>query len=73
VTGGLELVTAVLLALAGTHPLGAALGSVVVLAATATVVVHGEHAHVVLPMMIWSPPAIARWTSRAITTITAEQ
>jgi hypothetical protein len=45
----------------------------VVLAATATVVVHGEHVHAVLPMMIWSLPAIAGWTSRAIATITAEQ
>jgi hypothetical protein len=72
-TGGLERTTAVLLALAGTRLLGAALGSVVMLAATATVVVHGEHTHATLPIMIVSLLAIAGWTSRPIATITVEQ
>jgi DoxX-like family len=72
-TGGLELTTAVLLALAGTRLLGAALGSVVMLAATATVMVHGEHAHAILPIMILALLAIAGRTSRPIATITVEQ
>ena len=72
-TGGLELATAVLLALAGTRLLGAALGSVVMLAATATVMVHGEHAHAILPIMILALLAIAGRTSRPIATITVEQ
>jgi hypothetical protein len=52
-----------LLALAGTRLLRAALGSVVMLAATATVVVHGEHTHAILPVMILSVLAIAGWTT----------
>jgi hypothetical protein len=57
----------------GTRLLGAALGSVVMLAATATVVVHGEHAHAILPIMILALLAIAGRTSRPIATIAVEQ
>src|SRR3984885_10750929 len=45
VTGSLELTTAVLLVLARTRLWGAALGCTVMLAALATVTLHGEYGH----------------------------
>jgi chromate transport protein ChrA len=52
VTGGLELMTAILLAVAATRLWGATLGGAVMLAATATVVIHGEYTRVFLPILI---------------------
>ena len=63
VTGGLELTTAVLLALAFTRVLGAALGCAVMLAAATTVVVHGEYAHGILPTIILTLAVVVGWTS----------
>ncbi|MCP3723976.1 DoxX family protein [Paraburkholderia sp. CNPSo 3272] len=51
VTGTLELTTAILLARAGTRLLGSALGCTVMLAALATVAVHGEYGHGVAPLV----------------------
>ncbi|MPV69513.1 DoxX family protein [Burkholderia sp. BE17] len=52
VTGSLELMTAVLLARAPTRLWGAALGCTVMLAALATVTVHGEYGHGVAPLVV---------------------
>jgi uncharacterized membrane protein len=51
VTGSLELTTAVLLAQARTRLWGAALGCAVMLAALATVTLHGEYGHAVPPLI----------------------
>ncbi|MCP3716568.1 MULTISPECIES: DoxX family protein [unclassified Paraburkholderia] len=52
VTGSLELMTAVLLARARTRLWGSALGCTVMLAALATVTVHGEFGHGVAPLVV---------------------
>ena len=52
VTGSLELTTAVLLAWTPTRLWGAALGCTVMLAAFATVTLHGEYAHGVAPLVV---------------------
>lgn len=51
VTGSLELTTAVLLAQARTRLWGSALGCTVMLAALATVTLHGEYGHGVPPLI----------------------
>jgi hypothetical protein len=51
VTGSLELATAVLLARAETRLWGSALGCTVMLAALATVTLHGEYGHGVPPLI----------------------
>jgi hypothetical protein len=51
VTGSLELATAVLLAQARTRLWGSALGCTVMLAALATVTLHGEYGHGVPPLI----------------------
>jgi hypothetical protein len=52
VTGSLELTTAVLLVRARTRLWGAALGCTVMLAALATVTLHGEYGHGVAPLVV---------------------
>jgi hypothetical protein len=52
VTGALELTTAVLLARAKTRLWGSTLGCTVMLAALATVTLHGEYAHGVAPLIV---------------------
>ena len=52
VTGSLELMTAVLLARAQTRVWGSALGCTVMLAALATVTLHGEYGHGVAPLVV---------------------
>lgn len=52
VTGSLELTTAVLLAQARTRLWGSALGCAIMLAALATVTLHGEYGHGVAPLIV---------------------
>lgn len=52
VTGSLELATAILLAQARMRLWGSALGCIVMLAALATVALHGEYGHAVLPLIV---------------------
>jgi hypothetical protein len=52
VTGALEFATAVLLAFAATRLLGAGLGGAVMLAAAATVTVHGEYVRATPPIVV---------------------
>jgi DoxX-like protein len=61
VTGALELTAAALLAFSVTRWLGATLGCGVMLAAAATVIVHGEYTHAILPIIILALSAIVGW------------
>ena len=61
VTGSLELTTAVLLAQARTRLWGAALGCTVMLAALATVTLHGEYGHAVAPLVVATLSIIVGW------------
>jgi hypothetical protein len=61
VTGSLELVTAVLLARARTRLWGSALGCTVMLAALATVTLHGEYGHGVAPLVAATLSIVVGW------------
>ena len=61
VTGSLELTTAVLLAWTPTRLWGAALGCTVMLAAFATVTLHGEYAHGVAPLVVAALTILVGW------------
>jgi hypothetical protein len=61
VTGSLELTTAVLLARAQTRLWGAALGCTVMLAALATVTLHGEYGHGVAPLVAAALSILVGW------------
>jgi peptidoglycan/LPS O-acetylase OafA/YrhL len=50
VTGGMELLTALFLVRNGTRWIGAALGALVMAAAAATLLLHGEWGHALLPL-----------------------
>jgi uncharacterized membrane protein YphA (DoxX/SURF4 family) len=63
VTGSLELTTAVLLAQARTRPWGSALGCAVMLAALATVTLHGEYGHGVPPLIAATLSILVGWTT----------
>ncbi|GAB2543039.1 DoxX family protein [Rhodanobacter koreensis] len=64
VTGSLELTTAILLFRAPTRVLGAALGFAVMLAAFATVIVHGEYGHAIPPLVAATFSLVVGWISR---------
>jgi hypothetical protein len=61
VTGLLELTTAVLLAQARTRLWGSALGCTVMLAALATVTLHGEYGHGVPPLIAATLSMVVGW------------
>jgi hypothetical protein len=61
VTGSLELMTAVLLARARTRLWGSALGCTVMLAALATVTLHGEYRHGVAPLVAVTISIVVGW------------
>ncbi len=61
VTGSLELTTAVLLVQARTRLWGSALGCTVMLAALATVTLHGEFGHGVPPLIAATLSIIVGW------------
>jgi hypothetical protein len=61
VTGSLELMTAVLLARARTRLWGSVLGCTVMLAALATVTVHGEYGHGVAPLVVATLSIVVGW------------
>jgi len=63
VTGALEFATAVLLVLTATRLLGAGLGGAVMLAAAATVIVHGEYVRAAPPVAILVLLAVFAWTA----------
>ena len=65
VTGSLELTTAVLLARERTRLWGSALGCTVMLAALATVTLHGEYGHGVLPLIVATLSIVVGWIERA--------
>jgi hypothetical protein len=61
VTGSLELTTAVLLARAQTRLWGSALGCAVMLAALATVTLHGEYGHGIAPLVAAALSILVGW------------
>jgi hypothetical protein len=61
VTGALELTTAILLARTPTRLWGAALGCTVMLAALATVTLHGEYGHGVAPLVAAILSIVVGW------------
>ena len=61
VTGSLELTAAVLLARAPTRLWGAALGCTVMLAALATVTLHGEYGHGMPPLVAATLSIVVGW------------
>ena len=61
VTGSLKLTTAFLLAWERTRPWGAALGCMVMLAAFATVMLHGEYAHGAAPLVVAALSILVGW------------
>ena len=63
VTGSLELTTAILLFRAPSRLLGSALGCTVMLAALATVILHGEYGHAVPPLVAATLSLAVGWTS----------
>jgi hypothetical protein len=63
VTGAMERATCVLLIAAPARPFGAALGSVVMLGAVTTLLVHGEYAHAGLPAGILALLILVGWVA----------
>lgn len=63
VTGSLELTAAILLFRATTRVSGAALGCTVMFAALATVIIHGEYAHAVPPLIAATWSWVVGWIS----------
>jgi len=63
VTGSLELTTAILLFRAPSRLLGSALGCTVMLAALATVILHGEYGHAVPPFVAATLALVVGWMS----------
>ncbi|TPG50428.1 DoxX family protein [Rhodanobacter glycinis] len=63
VTGSLELTAAILLSRAPSRLLGAALGCTVMLAALATVIIHGEYRHAVPPLVAAILSLVVGWIS----------
>ena len=61
VTGSLELTTAVLLVRARTRLWGSALGCTVMLAALATVTLHGEYGHGAAPLVVVILSIVVGW------------
>jgi hypothetical protein len=64
VTGSLELTTAVLLARARTRLWGSVLGFIVMLAALATVSLHGEYGHAVAPLVAATLSIAVGWIAQ---------
>jgi hypothetical protein len=60
-TGSLELTTAVLMARPRTRLWGSALGCIVMLAALATVTLHGEYGHGVAPLVAAALSTVVGW------------
>jgi hypothetical protein len=63
VTGALELTAAMLIIRAPSRLLGSALGCTVMLAAVATVIIHGQYGHAVLPLVAATLSLVVGWIS----------
>jgi hypothetical protein len=63
VTGSLELTAAILLFRAPSRLLGSALGGTVMVAALATVIIHGEYGHAVAPLIFATLSCVVGWIS----------
>ena len=63
VTGSLELSAAILLCRGSSRLSGSALGGAVMLAALATVIIHGEYEHAVPPLVVATLSLVVGWKS----------
>ncbi|WP_445143485.1 DoxX family protein [Dyella sp. Tek66A03] len=63
VTGSLELTAAMLIIWAPSRLLGSALGCTVMLAAIATVIIHGDYGHAVPPLVVATFSLVVGWIS----------
>jgi hypothetical protein len=63
VTAGFEFATAALLIAAATRLYGAGLGCVVMIGAIATLIVHGEYSHAILPTAIFASLVAIGWAA----------
>jgi hypothetical protein len=63
VTGSLELTAATLLFRVPSRRLGSALGCAVMIAAFATVIIHGEYGHAVPPLVVATLSLVVGWIS----------
>lgn len=63
VTGLLELITAILLALPATRLMGSGAGCALMAAAAGTVLVHGEFVHALAPLTIFALAALNGWAN----------
>lgn len=63
VTGSLELTAAILLFRAQSRLLGSALGCALMLAALATVIIHGEYGHAMSPLVVATLALMVGWMS----------
>ncbi|MEW9623387.1 DoxX family protein [Rhodanobacter geophilus] len=63
VTGSLELTAAILIIRAPSRLLGSALGCAVMLAAIATVIIHGQYGHAVPPLVVATFSLVVGWIS----------
>lgn len=68
ITGLLELITVGLLVRIASRFWGAALGALVMIGATATVVFHGEYAHATAPVVVLLVSIAIAWIHRPATT-----
>jgi uncharacterized membrane protein YphA (DoxX/SURF4 family) len=63
VTGGMELATAVLLLAGTTRLVGAAIGCMVMIGATTTLIAYGAYAHAALPIIVLGLLIIVGWSA----------
>lgn len=64
-TGSLELITAMLLALISLRFWGAVLGAVLMVAASSTVLLHREYGHAIAPLVVLASSAAVGWWARS--------
>lgn len=64
VTGSLELITAILLALRSSRLWGALLGSLVMVGAILTLLVHQEFGHAIAPLIVLFLSGVTAWANR---------
>lgn len=64
VTGWLELIAAILLAIKALRFWGAALGSAVMVGAAGTVLLHGEFTHAVAPLVVLAISIVVGWFNK---------
>lgn len=68
ITGGLELISAVMLAIPATRLAGSGLAALVMIGAAGTVLLHGDVGHAMAPLIVLAFLALNAWLHRYATT-----